>query len=182
MPLVLFHFISGYSNHYLKLTSNWWSSLRTSIYPFIKLPDSCPVLRKCPDVLWFRYHSKSLECPWVERTGKWHTPVILSLQIVIVLEGYFICFCWNLVDLQWGTATDPHTRASQVARTCRRHERLGFDPWVWKSPWRRKWQPTPGFLPGKCYAWRSLAGNSPQGLKESDTTEWLCVCVCVYCI
>ena len=25
----------------------------------------------------------------------------------------------------------------------------GFDPWVRKSPWRRKWQPTPGFLPGE---------------------------------
>ena len=29
---------------------------------------------------------------------------------------------------------------------CRRH---GFDPWVWKIPWRRNWQPTPVFLPGK---------------------------------
>ena len=26
---------------------------------------------------------------------------------------------------------------------------LGFDPWVGKIPWRRKWQPTPVFLPGK---------------------------------
>ena len=27
--------------------------------------------------------------------------------------------------------------------------RQGFDPWVGKTPWRRKWQPTPVFLPGK---------------------------------
>ena len=27
--------------------------------------------------------------------------------------------------------------------------RLEFDPWVGKIPWRRKWQPTPIFLPGK---------------------------------
>ena len=26
---------------------------------------------------------------------------------------------------------------------CRRHETLGFDPWVRKIPCRRKWQPTP---------------------------------------
>ena len=26
--------------------------------------------------------------------------------------------------------------------------RCRFDPWVWKMPWRRKWQPTPVFLPG----------------------------------
>ena len=28
-------------------------------------------------------------------------------------------------------------------------ETLGFNPWVGKIPWRRKWQPTPVFLPGK---------------------------------
>ena len=28
-------------------------------------------------------------------------------------------------------------------------ERCGFDPWVRKILWRRKWQATPGFLPGK---------------------------------
>ena len=39
--------------------------------------------------------------------------------------------------------------------------------------WRRKWQPTPIFLPGKSRAWRSLVGCSPWGLKESDTTERL---------
>ena len=51
--------------------------------------------------------------------------------------------------------------------------RLGFDPWVGKIPWRRKWQPTPGFLPGKSLGQRSLVGYSPWGRKESDTTEWL---------
>ena len=29
------------------------------------------------------------------------------------------------------------------------NRRLGFDPWVRKIPWRRKWQPTPVFLLGK---------------------------------
>ena len=32
---------------------------------------------------------------------------------------------------------------------------------VRKSPRRRKWQPTPVFLPGECSGWRSLAGYSP---------------------
>ena len=39
--------------------------------------------------------------------------------------------------------------------------------------WRRKWQPTPVFLPGKSHGWRSLVGYSPWGHKESDTTERL---------
>ena len=38
-------------------------------------------------------------------------------------------------------------------------------------PWRRKWQPTPVFLPGESHGQRSLAGYNPQGLKESDTTK-----------
>ena len=53
----------------------------------------------------------------------------------------------------------------------RRCRRLGFDPWVGKTPWRRVWQPTPVFLPEKFHGQRSLAGYSPEGRKESDITE-----------
>ena len=38
---------------------------------------------------------------------------------------------------------------------------------------RRKWQPTPVFLPGKSHGQRSLAGYSPWGCKESDMTDRL---------
>ena len=41
-----------------------------------------------------------------------------------------------------------------------------------KIVWRRKWQPTPVFLPGKSHGW-SLVGYSPWGRKESDMTERL---------
>ena len=51
----------------------------------------------------------------------------------------------------------------------------GFDLWVGRIPWRRKWQPTPGFLPGECHGQRSLEGYSPQGHRELDTSEWLAV-------
>ena len=64
---------------------------------------------------------------------------------------------------------------------CRRGR---FDPWVWKIPWRRAWQPTPVFLPEKPHGQRRLAGYSPWGHKESDMTEatnthtvWLLVCI-----
>ena len=56
----------------------------------------------------------------------------------------------------------------ESACQCRRH---GFDPWVGKIPWTRKWQPTPVFLPGKPCGPRSLAGCSPWGSqKEMGTT------------
>ena len=45
------------------------------------------------------------------------------------------------------------------------------ETWVEKIPWRRKWQPTPVFLPGKFHGQRSLVGYSPWGHQESDTTE-----------
>ena len=51
--------------------------------------------------------------------------------------------------------------------------RSGFNPWTWKIPWGREWQPTPVFLPGESHGQRSLAGYSPQDHKESDTTERL---------
>ena len=51
--------------------------------------------------------------------------------------------------------------------------RPGFDPWVEKISWRRKWQPTPVLLPGKFHAWRNLVDNSPWGSKELDTIEQL---------
>ena len=47
----------------------------------------------------------------------------------------------------------------------------GFDSWVGKIPWRREQLPTPVFGPGKFHGQKSLAGYSPPGLKESDTTE-----------
>ena len=57
------------------------------------------------------------------------------------------------------------------AYQCRRGKRLGFDPWVSKISWSRRWQPIPVFLPGKFHGQRSLVGYSPWGCKESDVTE-----------
>ena len=56
---------------------------------------------------------------------------------------------------------------------CRRCQRLGLDPWIGKSPWRREWQSALAFLSGKSHGQRSLAGYSPCGRKEPDTTERL---------
>ena len=41
---------------------------------------------------------------------------------------------------------------------CKRHK---FDPWAGKIPWRRKWQPTPVFLPGQSQGQRNLVSYSP---------------------
>ena len=67
-------------------------------------------------------------------------------------------------------------RASLVAQMVKNQSQcrgLGFDLWVEKIPWRRKWQPTLVFLPGESHGQRSLVCFSPQGHKESDMTEQL---------
>ena len=40
-----------------------------------------------------------------------------------------------------------------------------------EDPWKRKWQPTPEFLPRKFHGRRSLVGYSPWGHKELGTID-----------
>ena len=67
----------------------------------------------------------------------------------------------NLIGVFLGGASGEESTCQ-----CRRH---GFDPWVRKIPWSRKWQPTLIFLPGKSHGQWSLAGYSPLGHREMDT-------------
>ena len=75
-----------------------------------------------------------------------------------------LTFLWDFMDFPGG---------SNGRSICLQCERPGFDPWVRKLPWRRKWHPTPVLLPGKSHGQRSLVGYSPWGYKELDTTERL---------
>ena len=58
----------------------------------------------------------------------------------------------------------------EPACQCRRHKSHGFDPWLGKIPWRRKWQLTPVFLPGESHGQWSLVGYSHR-VSEVDMTE-----------
>ena len=62
-----------------------------------------------------------------------------------------------------------------------------LDPWVGKIPWKRKWQPTPVFLPGKSYGQRSQVGCSPLGCKRvrldlATKQQWYLIVflICIY--
>ena len=57
-----------------------------------------------------------------------------------------------------------HSDGSSGKESACQGRRLRFYPWIRKSPWRRrKWQPTPVFLPGKSHGDRSLVGYSLRG-------------------
>ena len=105
----------------------------------------CPC-KACHQQLFIRSWVKSL----IEVRSWFSFPLNLNIHVISYLRWWL----WR-----W-----------RVHLQCRRP---GFNPWVRKIPWRRKWQPTPVFLPGKSHGQRSLAGYSPWGRKESDTIEWL---------
>ena len=70
-------------------------------------------------------------------------------------------------------------RASQVAQVIKNLpanagdvKRCGFNPGMGNIPWRRKWQPTPVFLPRKSHGQRSLAGSSPWGQSLGSHSPW----------
>ena len=63
------------------------------------------------------------------------------------------------------------------------HKRCRFDPWIIKRPWRRKWQPTPVFLPGKFCGQRSVLKSGMQLSQLTLThahahTHTHTVCIC----
>ena len=63
--------------------------------------------------------------------------------------------------------THTHTHCKSTCQ-CRRYR---FNTWLRKIPRRRKWQPTPVFLPEKSHGQRSLVGYRQEGRAELDTTE-----------
>ena len=66
-----------------------------------------------------------------------------------------------LLGYNWFRGFLGGTNGKEPACQCRRCKRRGFSLWVGKIPWRRKWQPTPVFLPAESRGQRSLAGYSP---------------------
>ena len=56
---------------------------------------------------------------------------------------------------------NPSAKAGDRCKGCR------FDPWVGKIPWRRKWTPAPGLLPGESHGQRSLGRLESIGLQRA---------------
>ena len=90
---------------------------------------------------------------------------------------------------------------SLVAQMVKHHLQCGrprLDPWVRKIPWRRKWQLTPVFLPGKSHGQICLVGCSSWGRKRvghnlgtkqqyipqdpKNVVYCMCVCICSFFI
>ena len=82
---------------------------------------------------------------------------------------HLVCFekCGGGTEFPWWHSGKESTHDAGDTRDA------GFDPWVGKMPWNRKWQPTPESCLENFSGQRDLAGCSPWGRRESDTTEQL---------
>ena len=98
------------------------------------------------DISWCSGRERTLLEKVFRRRIHWFIGLFLHVSLPWWLRQYSIC-------LQWG--------------------RPGFNPWVGKIPWRRKWHPTPVLLPGKSHGQKILVGYGPWGRKESDSAAWL---------
>ena len=97
---------------------------------------------------------------------QWKVPREMGTVPCVILaasRGSFLFF-----SNQYSLPFCKSVSASGKESTCqhRRHERRGFDLWVGKIPWSRKWQLTPVFLPGKFHGQRNLVGYSPWDCKR----------------
>ena len=90
-----------------------------------------------------------------------------SLCVISSSWKHTSLWVWGPPNAAWGF---PGGSVVKNLPACRRH---GFDPWVRKVPWRRKWQPTPLFLLGKSNGQRSRGATVHGVIKDSDTTEQL---------
>ena len=83
---------------------------------------------------------------------------------VILAKLHSLCVFFGPVCNTWGFPCSSVHKESACG--CLQCWRPGFDSWVGKIPWRRKWKSTPVFLPGKFHGQRSLVDYSPWGRKN----------------
>ena len=135
--------------------------------------------------VWFGSAGRSHRiCQWTE-----HMSWLLTESSM--LFRLFWLFCEGVHALFHQAPTEGHLNCFQVLLFAKNHvfkrgfsggsddkesaysarDPGSFHPWARKIPRRREGQPTPVFFPGEFHGQRSLAGYSPRGHKELDTTE-----------
>ena len=105
-----------------------------------------------------------------------NSSVFVSVGIITLVISDLVCWIplviLNIKHIWLNWYTNRASLVAQQWRICLQRRRYRFHPWVGKIPWRRKWLPTPVFLPRKSRdrgAWQATV----HGSKESDTTEQL---------
>ena len=100
--------------------------------------------------------------PWDSLNGS--TDGLTSLCCEEWMSHHEMPFLLSVTEggfLSWGFPEGSYSKES----ACNAGD-IGFNPWVGKIPWRRKWQPIPAFLPGKSHKQRSLGSQSRTWLSD----------------
>ena len=115
----------------------------------------------------FTFHSHALEKEMATHSSilAWRIPGTQEPSGLPSMGSHRVRHDWS--DLA-AVAAASCANDKESAFQCKRDKRCSFDPWVGRIPWKRKWQPTLLFLPGKFHGNRSLVGYSPWGQKELD--------------
>ena len=104
-------------------------------------------------------------------------PLFLECAVSSLLSGETLIILHVIIQVLLLQLLDPRHCLSflvaQMVKNLPTMQEIWIDPWIRKIPWRRGWQSTPVFLPGKFYGQRSLMAYSQRGRKESDMTEQL---------
>ena len=100
-------------------------------------------------------------------------PCSLSCHLLLIWLCSAPIYTSGLVPIICTLGFPGGTSGKEPVCQCRRHKKLGFDPWVGKTSCSRKQKTALVFLPGESHGQRSLVGHSPQDRKKSGLTQWL---------
>ena len=135
---------------------------------FIAFPTLCSSWLHCL-ILYFlkKFSILKLILPAMNKQGQPHQAPFGTESLDSGKQFYWQSWDWASVSpgsiiCIWGNRLN----ISHEIRICLQCRRPGFNSWVGKIAWRRKWQPTPVFLPWESHRQRSLAGYSPRGWKS----------------
>ena len=167
-------------------SSQWCHpAISSSVVPFSSCPQSLPASESFPTSQLFAWGGQSTGVSaltsFLPKKSQGWSPLEWTGWISLQAKGLSRVFSNTTVQKHQFFGAQPSSQSNSHIHTwpqekfpggasgkepacqCRRHERCGFDPWVRKIPWNRKWQPTPVFLPGGSHGQRSLAGYNPIG-------------------
>ena len=133
--------------------------------------------RVCLQCRSYRKRGLGGEDPW---RRAWHAPPVIlpgerhgQRSLGATVQGVAKSWTWlsNLALHDDLCLDSPVAYRPIICLQWRRGRRHCLEPWVVKILWRRKWQPSPVFLPGKFRGQSRLLGCSARGREESGTTE-----------
>ena len=114
---------------------------------------------------------KSKNCIFGSRTGSCFSYGLqCNLLLLLTTLGYLEYLCFSLRPIFFNPCCALESSLVEASGSAGKESAchagdtgdMSSIPGSGKIPWRRKWEPTPVFLPEKSHGQRSLAGHSPK--------------------